>query len=551
MTSQPAPTVVAALQPPGMPGRPVPDLAQVRALLKATLRRSTRGRMIAGRGGKPRGLIFVLVMYGVLGGFLSMLAFAHPDVFTFSLVMGAYTFMVAGMTMVGESSTMLFDPTENDILGHRPIHPRTLLLAKSLGMISLTLALGLAINLFPMFAGLATRGARWWYPLAHLVTLVLQVLFCSAAVVFVYALLARLVSRRTFDTVASWSQVVVTALLIGSYQLVPRLMDRMQGFRIDAANPVLLFLPPTWFAAVTQVLLGADTGPRTMAMAAAAVLATPVVGWAALRYLAGDYARQLSALSETAVAAKPGPQVVRTGRGIGVDALLAPWLRDPVERGAFRLAATYIARDRDVRMRIYPQLALFVVFPVISIIDHSQGTRFGVMLSVYFAATIPASVMMTLKSSPHHAAADIFRYAPIAGTASLFHGVRKASLVLLVVPALIVSGGILWFGLPDHHMLLTALPALLALPTLSLITGLAGDYIPLSMPPTTGRQGAINVGTMLIGGIGAVLFVLLGIFGDRSHWFWRLIVVELVGLALVHALLLRGIRVRQLSREGE
>ncbi len=551
MTVRLAPTVAVGPQSPRPAARPVPDLSQVRTILRVILRRSTRGRMIAGRSGKPRGLIFVLVMYGVLGGFLSMLAFAHPDVFTFSLVMGAYTFMVAGMTMVGESSTMLFDPAENDILGHRPIHPRTLLLAKSLGMISLTLALGLAINLFPMFAGLATRGARWWFPLAHVVSLTLLVLFCSAAVVFVYALLARMVSRRTFDTVASWSQVVVTAVLIVSYQLVPRLMDRMQGFRIDAANPILLFLPPTWFAAVTQVLLGADTGTRTMAMAAAAVLATPVIGWAALRYLAGDYARQLSALGETPVAAKPEPHAIRPRRGIRVDALLAPWLRDPVERGAFRLAAAYLGRDRDVRMRIYPQLALFVVFPVISIIDRSQGSRFGVLLSVYFAATIPASMMMTLKASPHHAAADLFRYAPIAGTASIFHGVRKASLVLLVVPALIISGSILWFGLPDHHALLTALPALLALPTLSLLTGLSGDYIPLSLPPTTGRQGAINVGTMLIGGIGGIVFVVLGIIGDRAHWFWNLIVAEVAALAILHPLLLRGIRARRLSREGE
>ena len=529
----------------------VPDPRQVKAILKSTLRRATRGRMIAGRSGKPRGLIFVLIMYGVLGFLLGLVAFTRPDVFTFSLVVFAYTFLVIGMTMVAESSTMLFDPSENDILGHRPIHPRTLLLAKSLGMVALAMALGLAINLFPMFSGLVTRGARPWLPLAHLVSLVLLVLLCAAVVVFVYALLSRLVSRRTFDTVASWSQVIVTAVLIISYQMVPRLMDRMQGLQIDAANPLLLFLPPAWFAALTQVMLGANLGPRALGMAAAAVLAPPIVGWAALRYLAGDYARQLAALGETAAMIKPRAPVTLGWRRVRWDALLGPWLRDPIERGAFRLAAAYLTRDRDVRMRVYPQLALFVVFPAIAIIDPSQGMRFGVLLSVYFAASIPASVMMTLKASPHHAAADIFRYAPLAGTAPIFHGVRKASLVFLTVPALLVSGTMLWLGLPDHQTLIVALPALMALPTLSLVTGLAGDYIPLSLPPTTGRQGAINLGTMLIGGIGAVMFVTIGIIGDRSHWFWKLIVIEAAALAILHPLLLRGIRVRPLRREGE
>lgn len=530
---------------------PVPDAHQVRVILKATLRRATRGRQVAGRSGKPRGLIFVLAMYAVLGFLLSLLAFTHPDVFTFSLVVWAYTFLVVGMTMVSESSTMLFDPSDNDILGHRPIHPRTLLLAKSLGMVTLAMALGLAINLLPMFTGLATRGATWWLPLANLVTLVLLVTLCAAIVVFVYALLSRLVSRRVFDTVASWSQVVVTAVLIISYQMVPRLMDRMQGLRIDAANPLLLFLPPAWFAALTQVLIGADLGPRALGMAAAAVLAPPIIGWAALRYLAADYARQLAALGETPVAIQPRPATTRGRRGIRVDALLAPWLRDPIERGAFRLAVAYLTRDRDVRMRVYPQLALFVVFPAIAILDPSQGMRFGVLLSVYFAGTIPASVMMTLKASPHHAAADIFRYVPIAGTAPIFHGVRKASLALLTAPALLVSGTMLWFGLSDHRTLLVALPALIALPTLSLVSGLAGDYIPLSLPPTAGRQGAIQLGTMLIGGIGGVVFVTLGIIGERSDWLWKLMVIEAAVLALLHPLLLRGIRVRPLRREGE
>jgi len=37
------------------------------------------------------------------------------------------------------------------------------------------------------------------------------------------------------------------------------------------------------------------------------------------------------------------------------------WLRDPVERASFGRGG--LSRgDRDVRMRIYPQLALFVVF---------------------------------------------------------------------------------------------------------------------------------------------------------------------------------------------
>ncbi|MEK7329812.1 MAG: hypothetical protein AAB113_03325, partial [Candidatus Eisenbacteria bacterium] len=368
----------------------------------------------------------------------------------------------------------------------------------------------------------------------------------------VYALLAGLVSRRTFDNLASWSQVGVTVVLIVCYQLVPRLMDRVQGVRIDEAHPLLLALPPTWFAALSMAMMGTDLGSRTIALAALAVLVTPLFGWAALRYLAADYARQVAALGETAVTArKPAEMTVRAGHGRRLDALLRVWLRDPVERGAFRLAAAYLTRDRDMRMRIYPTLATVLIFPVIAILDRRTGAHYGAIMSLVFAGTLSATAMMTLKMSPQFAAADLFRYAPIAGTAALFHGVRKAALFFLVAPCLLFAGAILWFGLPERHSLLMTLPALMTLPTLSLLDGLAGDYLPLSQPAVGGRQGAINVGVMVIGTLWVGIFIGLAFAADHYRLFWHLVAAEALLLPILHALLLRGIRVRRLRPEGE
>ncbi|MBI1795446.1 MAG: hypothetical protein HYR74_00170 [Candidatus Eisenbacteria bacterium] len=538
---------------------PVPDgidRAQVRAILRTTIRRATRGKMLAGRSGRPRGLVFMLVMYGALGFVIGLTAFSGLNVFTFSLLIFAYTFLTAGMTLIAESSTLLFDARENDILGHRPIHPRTLLLAKGLGMVAFAAMVCAAINAAPMFTGLGTRDARWWYPLAHLASVILLVLFSASAVVFVYALLARLVSRRTFDTVASWSQVAVQAVLIVSYQLVPRMMDRFQNFGLETANPWLMALPPAWFAALTDLMIGGHHGPRTIALAVVAVLATPLIVWAAMRYLAADYARQIAALGETAVdarrAADPAPAAdarPARARGFALDRLFKPWMRDPVERGAFRLMTAYLARDRDIRMRIYPSLATVLVFAVIAIVDRKMGPHYGSLMAVFLAGTLPATVMMTFKMSPEYAASDVFRYAPLAGTASVFHGVRKAVLVLLVAPSLLAAGAILWFGLSDHSSLRLAIPALIAMPTLSLMGGLAGDYVPLSLPPTGGRQGSINVGLMFAGMLWNGLFLLGAYLAERNGVFWPMVGVEAAVLVILHPLLLRGIRVRALRTQ--
>ena len=83
-------------------------------------------------------------------------------------------------------------------------------------------------------------------------------------------------------------------------------------------------------------------------------------------------------------------------------------------------------------------------------------------MAVFLAGTLPASAMMTFKMSPHYQAGELFLYAPIRGTAALFHGVRKAMILFLTIPGVLVSGTMLWFGLPDRHILLLAVPALMA-----------------------------------------------------------------------------------------
>jgi len=139
------------------------------------------------------------------------------------------------MTMVGESSTM--SSTRPRTTSSAPADHR----ARSARQVArddlVTLVLGLAINLFRCSPGWR-RGAPGVVPARALVTLVLLVLFCSAVVVFVYACWPA-GEPRTFDTVASWSQVCDRGA-DRPYQIVPHSWMHA-GVRIDAANPLLLF----------------------------------------------------------------------------------------------------------------------------------------------------------------------------------------------------------------------------------------------------------------------------------------------------------------------
>ncbi len=528
------------------------DGAQLRALLKTIFRVRTRSRPRLGRGGKPRGLIFQIAVYAVMGALAGLLAFIPVDVFTFAMVMGGLTLFVAGMTMVAESGELLFSVQEHDILGHRPVGPRTLLLSRALALFALTLTLTFSLNLVPLALGLHATGAQPWFPLAHFTAITLLSLFCSGVVVFVYVLLTRLVGRERFDSFASWLQLGVSVTFILGYQIIPRMIDRAHGFHVAPEAPWLALLPPAWFAALETLLNGAvpeHTVVRLLPMAATGLAATVAVAVAAVYWLAGDYARRVSALSETPL--KPVRERVLVaaslrGRSGLFARLLGSWMPDPVERAAFGLAAAYMRRDRDIRMRLYPSLASYLVFPLLAIIDPRKGS-FAPVMTMVMAGMLTASTMMTLKVSAQFAASDVFHYAPLAGTASLFHGVRKAALLFMTVPVVLISSAILIFAVHDRDWLIAIVPALVLMPTLSLVEGLAGDYLPLSLPPAAGRQSGILIGLYLVSAVLVGGLSVLGWFARRHGWFVPLLGVEVVLVVMLHVLLLRGIRARPLA----
>src|SRR5207247_1181865 len=226
-----------------------------------------------GRGSKPRSLIFVLVMYAFVG-LMTGFAATQLDVFTYTVLVHSMTFFVVGMAVTSESGDILFNANESDVLVHRPIHPRTLLLAKSINLIAFTLILAGALNLFPTFFGLAARGARSWFPIVHVVSMILLCVFCAAAVVCTYGLVIKFLDREKFDNFAAWSQVGMSILFIFGYQVIPRLLKQLGGVSLQAYGRYLWPLPPAWFAGIDAAAGSAQAGAGMFGLALIGVLIT-------------------------------------------------------------------------------------------------------------------------------------------------------------------------------------------------------------------------------------------------------------------------------------
>jgi len=516
------------------------DRTQLRALLRAYLQMSSRGAsLLRSRSGKPTTLVFVLGMYAFLGFAIGLIALAHPDVLLYSLGLQCITLFTVGMAAVIESNDVLFDPKEDELLMHRPIGASTLLAAKAIALVGFTSMLAGALNLFPTFFLLAAKGAQPWIPIVHLASTFLLVVFVCASVVCSYGLILRLFGRERFESLAVYAQVGMTLLFVGGFQVVPHVIERIGPERLEAIARILLPAPPAWFAAIDTTLgSGAHDWPLILA-ACAAVLSTVFLAWIGVGKLAAGYGELESvrgAVATEASKARASGRIASPAQWRSRNPLLRLWMRDPIEWSTFRLASAYMRRDREVKLRVYSSMSMFLVFVVLSIVDPKR--RSGEFLPVVMFAmsgTVPVALMETIRMSSHHAAAELFRTAPLKSAAPLFHGVRKASILYVQLPIACIALATLTSQSESFYdALMMVLPIAVVLPTISLVPGLFKDYVPLSMAPRRGRQSSQNVGVML----GTMAFT-LGMFGlavaaKKLGVQWILIGVEVVLMFLVH-----------------
>jgi ABC-2 type transport system permease protein len=154
----------------------------------------------------------VLGMYALVG--MVALFFMGQPVFALSLYLHAMTLVFLGMFVAASSGEVLFNKEEADILLHRPIAPRTLLWAKISVLVRVSLWLAAAFNLAGFFAGIGASDGSWLFPLAHVMSTVLEALFCAASVVVVYQLCLRWFGRERLDGLMTMSQVLVAVVAV-------------------------------------------------------------------------------------------------------------------------------------------------------------------------------------------------------------------------------------------------------------------------------------------------------------------------------------------------
>jgi hypothetical protein len=387
-----------------------------------------------------------------------------------------------------------------------------------------------AFNIVGLVVGVFANDGGWLFPLAHLLSASLEALFCTATVVMVYQLCLRWFGRERLDSLMTTTQTLVSIAIVLLAQLGPRLMVRLEGTTLVTEDRWwIVLLPPAWFAGIDDAIAGSRAASSWW-MALAGFVATGVVLWIAFGKLAKDYQAGLQSIAEAPVRRISSRTRRRTLSRLVTVPPLGWWLRDPVSRASFLLSTAYLVRDRDVKLRLYPGLAPMLVLPVIMLLpsgSSGNGSGFGVAFAGSYLGLLPLLALGMLEYSQGWQAADIFRLAPIHGPASLVHGARRAVLLFITLPMILLTGIIVVLVAQKGAPLALMLPGLIAIPVYAMIPCLGGKAVPLSRPPDQSKaanRSSTMFGVMLSSG------VLAGIaaWSYSGGWFRELLLGEAV-----------------------
>jgi len=462
---------------------------------------------------------------GLVGAVVAVpIAGLHADTFTFAFLLQTATMFSVGISVLAEAGDMLFNRFEAEVLGPHPVGDRTLVAAKAINCACYAAWLALALNLVPAFAGLTCPDATALFPVAHLLASVLTAMICASSTVLVYEVSTRLASRERFDDVVAWAQVAMGVAFTLGYFVMPSLLQRAGSVSVPADRWWLALLPPAWMAALEGTLGGGMSGAMVALLGSAAIVVPLAAGWLGIVRLSRGHLEALSHLSETPArpamtdGRRPGQRTARLSRSWP----LRGWLSDPAERAAFRAVMAYLVRDRELRTRVYPQLGVLVMFPLLGWLSAEQdGGIFFAMACLATTTMLPAAVVDLLSRSPNHAAADVFFAAPLAGPGRLFLGSAKAAAVLFLPASLALA--LAFLAISSRSLLVTAqlcLAALLAMPAFTLLPGVIGTCVPLARPVVRGEQSLARIVYPLIGmtSLGGIFWMAWSLRGSPAGW---------------------------------
>jgi ABC-2 type transport system permease protein len=390
--------------------------------------------------------LMVMLAYIFMGGFMTMyIAFIDSAMLAAS-VLHTIAMVMLAMTLITDYSAILLDTTDSMILLPRPIDGRTLFAAR---LTHITLYIGqivLAFSIIPCIV-FAVKFS-FFVGLVFFISLIFNALFTLFFTSVIYLLLMRFTSEERLKDVLNYLQIGVAVFIFAFYQLMPRIFNikdvRETQFEPSWWNPLV---PPMWFGSMVDTAATFLFDAYHLGLIALALI-VPLGGlWWINRSISSIFSQKLSGMSLDSKTQSDGstPSVFLRKKDLSL--LLSKWFTtNPIESGVFQLVWRQVARDRKIRLRIYPQYAYVLVMMAVIMwrsLDNEEGLAVALeaikdsrwyLFLIYFGSTILSAAMTLVPYSDDYKAAWVYYALPVEKPGNALIGSLKAQFFKLFMP---------------------------------------------------------------------------------------------------------------------
>ncbi|RCS46271.1 hypothetical protein DTL42_14955 [Bremerella cremea] len=520
------------------------DPRQFMALLKAFLISDLRGLHYAKATGTQAKhvispLFFVVGQCLTLSAIASLVLFMRVEVFFFAFVNLSLGIVVLAATVLVEFQEVVLNPKDLEILGPRPITPRTYAAARFANLLFYVAVMFLALTVQPAIVGMGLRDTGFWFGPAYLVAAFTGSVAIVCLVILILAAIGNSETLEGWKTVFAWTQIIL--ILVAGYGAQMMFRDKLSRFELWGAFPPewIKYIPTTWLARFVEQASVAPTQTTLilgglLLLLAAVCLSVTIIA----------VARLYQTMQPLTVSVRYRPMGDKRlgGLAFGMGNRLA---KGPEERAGFWLCGRLLWRDGNLRMRSLLPFSMPLAVTVLGIFTHQFANPMRQhdpalvtlpILAVYLVGLGVPHLIYNLTFNDDHLAAWLLRCAPMTRPVGLGLGACKAIMFWVISPTCLAFAGVTAWIWRDpvagllHGALAWGFAWVMALAAL----WLAVPDIPFSCPPDRGGSSGPVLVTLAFSCVAMSLGALHYLFA--SHFaFW----VAAFAIAIVSTIPLR------------
>lgn len=435
-----------------------------------------------------------LLTYGIIGIFFMILIFLPvPLFFKMNLIIAMIIFMVA-MTMVSDCSTALLDTKDKSVLLSKPIDAKTVNAAKITHII-----INLLTITFIMAGPLLIVGALVQGPL-FAVILFFELLLVSGFILFfttfLYFFILLFFDGDKLKDIINYCQIILSLAITIVYQFVGRIfnfMDLNTGF---VFKWWLYLLPSAWFAAPFSLLLENRLQSHLIYLSLMGLLIPILLLIIYFKVAVTYFEKSLHKLDQVAARKRKTAE----NRAVKSKKLLNYIIPNSYENVFCRFSQNMISSERNLKLRLFPNLGLAAFLPIIMLVnpligkdsqhevlsDIAQGPFY---LVIYITVLILSTSILTINSSEKYQGAWLYKALPVESPGVILRGALLGFVLKYLIPVYLFV--CLLFAIPYGIRLLPH--AILIFLNMLLLIILLFRLSPKKLPFSKDFQNAQNI----------------------------------------------------------